>query len=121
MKNYRVLVGETKDRIVFLHKIARGSASRSFGVEVASLAGVKKSVIDRARGIMSELERRAADRDSNSMLLATSSGTRAVQQTSLFDREESEVEKELRDIDVENLTPLQALTVLNDLKKKSEG
>ena len=121
VKNYRVLVGETKDRIVFLHKIARGSASRSFGVEVASLAGVKKSVIDRARGIMSELERRAADRDSNSMLLATSSGTRAVQQTSLFDREESEVEKELRDIDVENLTPLQALTVLNDLKKKSEG
>ena len=121
VKNYRVLVGETKDRIVFLHKIARGSASRSFGVEVASLAGVKKSVIERARGIMSELERRAADRDSNSMLLATSSGTRAVQQTSLFDREESEVEKELRDIDVENLTPLQALTVLNDLKKKSEG
>ena len=121
VKNYRVLVSETKDRIVFLHKIARGSASRSFGVEVASLAGVKKSVIERARRIMQELERRAADRDSNSILLASGADSRAVKQTSLFDREESEVEKELREIDVENLTPLQALTVLNDLKKKSEG
>ena len=120
VKNYRVLVSETKDRIVFLHKIARGSASRSFGVEVASLAGVKKSVIERARGIMAELEKRAADRDSNSMLLASSGGSREVRQTSLFDREDSEVEKELREIDVENLTPLQALTVLNDLKKKLE-
>lgn len=121
VKNYRVLVSETGDRIVFLHKIARGSAPRSFGVEVASLAGVKKSVIERARRIMTELERRAGDRDSNSILLASGANGRAVQQTSLFDKEESEVEKELKDIDVENLTPLQALTVLNDLKKKAEG
>ena len=121
VKNYRVLVSETGDRIVFLHKIASGSAPRSFGVEVASLAGVKKSVIERARRIMTELERRAGDRDSNSILLASGANGRAVQQTSLFDKEESEVEKELKDIDVENLTPLQALTVLNDLKKKAEG
>lgn len=70
---------------------------------------------------MTELERRAGDRDSNSILLASGANGRAVQQTSLFDKEESEVEKELKDIDVENLTPLQALTVLNDLKKKAEG
>ena len=118
VKNYRVLVGEAQDKIVFLHKIARGSASQSFGVEVASLAGVKKCVIERAGRIMRELERRAEGRDSNSMLLASGSSGRQVQQTSLFDREESEVEKELKDIDPENLTPLQALTVLNDLKKK---
>lgn len=121
VKNYRVLVSESKDRIVFLHKIARGSASRSFGVEVAALAGVKKKVIERAGRIMRELERRAEGRDSNSILLASDDGAKAVRQTSLFDREESEVEKELREIDVENLTPLQALTVLNDLKKKTEG
>ena len=118
VKNYRVLVGEAQDKIVFLHKIARGSASQSFGVEVASLAGVKKCVIERAGRIMRELERRAEGRDSNSMLLASGGSGRQVQQTSLFDREESEVEKELKDIDPENLTPLQALTVLNDLKKK---
>lgn len=63
VKNYRVLVSETSDGIVFLHKIARGSASRSFGIEVASLAGVKKSVIEQAKRVMSELERQSKDRD----------------------------------------------------------
>ena len=121
VKNYRVLVSETKDSILFLHKIARGSASQSFGVEVASLAGVKKCVIERAKLIMRELERRSEGRDSNSILLASGGDSRAVKQTSLFDKEESEVEKELRDIDVNSLTPIQALTVLNDLKKKLEG
>lgn len=117
VKNYRVLVSEANGKIVFLHKIARGSASRSFGVEVASLAGVKKSVIEHARRIMSELERQAEDRDSNRILMASRKETNAVQ-TSLFDREESEVEKELKDIDIDNLTPIQALTILGDLKKK---
>lgn len=117
VKNYRVLVSEANGKIVFLHKIARGSASRSFGVEVASLAGIKKSVIEHARRIMSELERQAEDRDSNRILMASRKETNAVQ-TSLFDREESEVEKELKDIDIDNLTPIQALTILGDLKKK---
>lgn len=120
VKNYRVLVSEAGGKIVFLHKIARGSASRSFGVEVASIAGVKKSVIEHARRIMNELERQAKDRDSNRILMASRSETKSVQ-TSLFDKEESEVEKELKDIDVDNLTPLQALTVLSDLKKKLGG
>ena len=120
VKNYRVLVSEVQGKIVFLHKIARGSASQSFGVEVASLAGVRKSVIERARRIMRELETQAKDRDSNRILMASSGNVRSVQ-TSLFDKEESEIEKELRDIDVDNLTPMQALTVLSDLKKKLSG
>ena len=66
---------------------------------------------------MSELERQAEDRDSNRILMASRKETNAVQ-TSLFDREESEVEKELKDIDIDNLTPIQALTILGDLKKK---
>ena len=117
VKNYRVLVSETSDGIVFLHKIARGSASRSFGIEVASLAGVKKSVIEQAKRVMSELERQSKDRDTNRLIMAAQEQTKAVQ-VSLFDRVESEIEKELADIDVDNLTPLQALTVLSDLKKK---
>lgn len=117
VKNYRVLVSETADGIVFLHKIARGSASRSFGIEVASLAGVKKSVIEQAKRVMSELERQSKDRDTNRLIMAAQEQTKAVQ-VSLFDRVESEIEKELADIDVDNLTPLQALTVLSDLKKK---
>lgn len=117
VKNYRVLVGEAAGGIVFLHKIARGSASRSFGVEVAALAGVKKSVIESAARIMSELEKQAEERDSNRMLIASRRPGNAVQ-TSLFDNEASEVEKELAAIDVDNLTPIAALTILSDLKKK---
>ena len=66
---------------------------------------------------MSELERQSKDRDTNRLIMAAQEQTKAVQ-VSLFDRVESEIEKELADIDVDNLTPLQALTVLSDLKKK---
>lgn len=117
VKNYRVLVSEVGDKIVFLHKIARGSASRSFGIEVAELAGVKKEVTEHAKRIMAELARQTEQRDANQLIMASRKETKAVQ-VSLFDREESAVEKELKDIDVDNLTPLQALTVLSDLKKK---
>lgn len=118
VKNYRVLVSENEDRIVFLHKIVRGSAPRSFGVEVASLAGVKTEVVEKARRILKELEKEAQWRDANSMLMAADKAPAV--QIGLFDREESAVEKELRDIDPDNLTPIQALAVLADLKKKLE-
>ena len=118
VKNYRVLVSENEDRIIFLHKIVRGSAPRSFGVEVASLAGVKPEVVEKARRILKELEKEAEWRDANSMLMAADKAPAV--QIGLFDREESTVEKELRGIDPDNLTPMQALAVLSDLKKKLE-
>lgn len=117
VKNYRVLVSESGEKIVFLHKIARGSASRSFGVEVASLAGVKKPVIEHAKRIMAELERQARDRDANRIIMASAEQTKAVQ-VSFFDEKESEIEKEIKELNIDTLTPVQALTVLNDLKKK---
>ncbi len=118
VKNYRVLVSENEDRIIFLHKIVRGSAPRSFGVEVASLAGVKPEVVEKARRILKELEKEAEWRDANSMLMAADKAPAV--QIGLFDREESTVEKELRGIDPDNLTPMQALAVLSDLRKKLE-
>ncbi len=117
VKNYRVLVSESGEKIVFLHKIARGSASRSFGVEVASLAGVKKPVIEHAKRIMTELERQARDRDANRIIMASAEQTKAVQ-VSFFDEKESEIEKEIKELNIDTLAPVQALTVLNDLKKK---
>ena len=111
-------VKENEDRIIFLHKIVRGSAPRSFGVEVASLAGVKPEVVEKARRILKELEKEAEWRDANSMLMAADKAPAV--QIGLFDREESTVEKELRGIDPDNLTPMQALAVLSDLKKKLE-
>lgn len=118
VKNYRVLVSEAAGSIVFLHKIARGGASQSFGIEVASLAGVLKPVIERAKNIMRSLEEDSKNRDTNEMLL--SSAKRSVTaQVSLFESASgSKIEAQLRDTDVDNLTPLQALTILSDLKRQ---
>ena len=119
VKNYRVLVSQVGDTIVFLHKIVRGGASQSFGIEVASLAGVAKPVIEHAKSIMHSLEEDSKNRDTNEMLLS-SAKKNVTAQVSFFDAGESAIEKQIRDTDVNNLTPLQALTILSDLKKQLE-
>ena len=119
VKNYRVLVRETSDTIIFLHKIVRGGASKSFGIEVASLAGVKKEVVDNAKAIMSQLEAESKNRDTNSLLIKISGKDSKHEQTSLFDTpDEDKIRDILRDIDVNNITPVQALTILQDLKRE---
>ncbi len=120
VKNYRVLVSQVNDTIVFLHKIVRGGASQSFGIEVASLAGVSKPVIEHAKNIMRSLEEDSRNRDTNEMLLS-SAKKNVTAQVSLFDTGESKIEKQILDTDVDNLTPLQALTILSDLKKQLQN
>ncbi len=119
VKNYRVLVSEKDDTIIFLHKIARGGASRSFGIEVASLAGVIKPVVEHAKRIMASLEEESKNRDTNEVLLSSAKSTKTAQ-VSLFDVQKSEIEEEIRALNVDQLTPLQALTILSDMKKKLE-
>lgn len=120
VKNYRVLVSQMKDNIIFLHKIARGGASQSFGIEVASLAGVSKPVIEHAKQIMASLEEDSRNRDTNELLLASTKKS-VTKQVSMFDGGESKVERILKDTDTDNLTPMQALTILSDLKKSLEN
>ena len=117
VKNYRVLVSEHNDTIIFLHKITRGGASRSFGIEVASLAGVLKPVVEHARRIMASLEEEAKNRDTNSIMLSSNRGTKTAQ-VSLFDVQQSKIEEEIKALNVDTLTPLQALTILTDLNKR---
>lgn len=119
VKNYRVLVSQMNDTIIFLHKIARGGASQSFGIEVASLAGVAKPVIAHAKRIMQSLEEDAKNRDTNEMLLASAKKNKT-EQVSLFDNHSSKIEEQIKATDVNNLTPMQALTILSDLKKQLE-
>ena len=121
VKNYRVLVRETSDTIIFLHKIVRGGASRSFGIEVASLAGVKKEVVDNAKTIMKKLESESKDRDTNSLLISVSGKNSKTEQINLFDTpEQDKIRDILKDLDLNNITPLQALTILQDLKREVE-
>lgn len=107
VKNYKINVREIGGSIVFLRKIVRGGASRSFGVEVASLAGVPEEVTSRAKVILKELERGEKRREK------LPEPTEEPQAT-----EEFSLREELRGIDVNTLTPMQALALLAELKEK---
>lgn len=109
VKNYKINVREIGGSIVFLRKIVRGGASRSFGVEVASLAGVPEEVTSRAKVILKELERGEKRREK------LPEPTEEPQES-----EEFSLCEELRGIDVNTLTPMQALALLAELKEKAQ-
>ena len=105
VKNYKISVREIGGTIVFLRKIARGGASRSFGVEVAALAGVPKEVTDRAKAILKMLEKTEARRP-------------AMVENEAEEEPEVDLRAELEGLDVNVLTPLQALAILSEWKEK---
>ena len=114
VKNYKITVKELNGAIVFLRKIARGGANRSFGIEVAALAGVPKDVTVRAKSILKALEK-------NDLL----GGKKSVADMEIVQEEEkrvlTEVEKILSETDINTLSPLQAFMLLSDLKDKIEA
>ncbi len=116
--NFHVAAREWKDAIVFLRKILPGRSDRSYGIQVARLAGLPKAVIDRAREILSALERDELSRGGRPSLSGTADDPQ--RQLGLF--QAPAVIDALRDklaaIDVDRLTPLEALTTLADLKKE---
>jgi DNA mismatch repair protein MutS len=122
IKNFNVAVREWNGEIIFLRKIVEGEANRSYGIQVARLAGLPEKVIDRAKEILSNLER--GELDATGMpKLATSkkdaSRPRGSSQLSLFARPDP-LRQELQKLKIERLTPLDALTILDELKKKAE-
>ena len=114
VKNYKITVKELNGAIVFLRKIARGGANRSFGIEVAALAGVPKDVTVRAKSILKALEK-------NDLL----GSKKSVADMEIVQEEEkrvlTEVEKILSETDINTLSPLQAFMLLSDLKDKIEA
>ena len=114
VKNYKLTVREVGNSIAFLRKVMRGSANRSFGIEVASLAGLPNSVVLRAKEILKRLE--------TSDLRKASLSTADNQQISLFvpEGKTHEIVKILKEIDVDNITPRTALDILTDLKEKAD-
>ena len=108
VNNYKINVKEVGGSIVFLRKIVRGGASRSFGVEVAALAGVPEEVTVRAKKILRSLER--SDVNARTQESAEESEEAAAQESGLV--------RELKELDVNGLTPMQALSILFDWKEK---
>ncbi len=113
VKNYKITIKELNGVVVFLRKIARGGALRSFGIEVASLAGVPKAVTVRAKGILKALEKSDIMRGKLQMEIP-------VEEENVPVREYSEVEKILADVDMNTMSPMQAFMLLSDLKDRLE-
>lgn len=108
VKNYKITVRELNGAVVFLRKIVRGGANRSFGIEVAALAGVPKEITARAKSILKALEKADVARGK---LKPSFEEEEEVKQL-------TEVEQILMDTDVNTLSPMQALLFLSDLKEK---
>ena len=112
VKNYRINVKEFNDTIIFLRKIVRGGANKSFGIEVAKLAGLPKDVIVRAKEILHTLEEN--DINKNSSLTQINDMSATIKKSKVS----QEVISILSDINVDNLTPLNAFDIILQLTDK---
>ncbi|MEX1127496.1 MAG: DNA mismatch repair protein MutS [Vicinamibacterales bacterium] len=120
--NFHVVVREWKDDIVFLRKVVPGRSDRSYGIQVARLAGLPPVVVGRAREILNGLERDELSRGGRPSL--SGDAARDQHQLGLFQAPaagDDGLHRRLREIDVNELTPLQALTLLAELKKEAES
>jgi DNA mismatch repair protein MutS len=114
VKNYHVSVKETGGGIVFLRKVDPGAADRSYGIEVAKLAGLPAEVIERARAVLAEHE--SAEQQVTGNLSPGSEPPPA--QLTIFTPLSQPVLEKLREVDLNRLTPLDALNLLAELKKE---
>jgi DNA mismatch repair protein MutS len=121
--NAHVAAREWKDGIIFLRKIVPGRSDRSYGIQVARLAGLPAPVVARAKEILAGLEHDELSRGGRPTLSAAPGGD-ATQQLGLFaastEPRDDEIRRRLRELDVNATTPLQALTMLEELKRKAE-
>jgi len=114
VRNYNVAVTEEGDKVIFQHKIIPGSADRSYGIHVAQLAGIPRAVINRATEILSELEDHYDERERRPRVREV-----AVQQLSLFSTEPHPVVEEIRQLKIDEMSPLEAINKLYQLQRRA--
>ena len=120
VKNYNIAVKEWNDEIIFLRTINEGGSDQSLGIQVARLAGLPAQVIARAREILLNLETNEFNIDNKPKLAASNTIKQSgPYQMSLFELPEHPVVKELKELDIDNMTPLRALLLLEQLKRKA--
>lgn len=122
VRNYRVAVREQGDRVVFLHRLVEGGTDRSYGIQVARMAGVPPLVVGRAREILEGLEKQGTrgNRDLLGSDVTVQEKRKTVQLT-LFESDADPVLEDLRAIDLTTITPVEALIALNDLQRRAKA
>jgi DNA mismatch repair protein MutS len=119
VKNYNISIKELDDRVIFLRKLVRGGSEHSFGIHVARMAGMPKSLVSRANEVLAELEN-SHDDNKLSRPMAGLAETREGMQLSFFQLDDpvlKQIRDEIRRVDINNLTPIEALNKLNEIKK----
>ncbi len=121
VKNYNVSIKELDDRIIFLRKLIPGGSEHSFGIHVAQMAGMPKSVVKRANEILKELEKTGGEKNLSKPVGDLAEHREGLQMS--FFQLDDPVLKQIRDqiagLDINNLTPMEALNILNEIKKLS--
>ncbi|MBU0561005.1 MAG: DNA mismatch repair protein MutS [Bacteroidetes bacterium] len=119
IKNYKVEVREYGDKVIFLHKVSKGGADHSYGIQVAQMAGLPLFVTNRAKEILQNLE--SKELTPYEMKKVKLAGMRNDStQINMFEITDDKLRKELSDIEINSLTPLEALNRLSQMKKKLE-
>ena len=125
IKNYNVSVKEVDNKVIFLRKLMRGGSEHSFGIHVAEIAGMPKSIVKRANTILKQLEAESSGVGAKAKPSAEAlNQSRAGMQLSFFQLDDpvlTQVRDEILGLDVNNLTPLEALNKLNEIKKIVSG
>ena len=119
VKNYNITIKEVNNQVIFLRKLVRGGSEHSFGIHVARMAGMPPSVIKRANEILSELES-SDQRQSLSKPVGEIGAHREGYQLSIFQLEDpvlKQIRDQIKKIDIDNLTPIEALNKLNEIKR----
>ena len=117
VKNFNMAVAEEEGKVIFLRRVIPGGADRSYGIHVAQLAGLPRAVVHRAEEILLALEQEQSGRKNGA---AVKKNGEQPLQLSIFGVE-SKVEEEIRSLDIDSLTPIEAINKLYELKKKSQG
>jgi DNA mismatch repair protein MutS len=119
VRNWNVSVKEWDDTVVFLHRIVPGGADKSYGIHVARLAGIPRSVNERAKEILSQLESSRLNRYDQPRLAPPPPKKSGHMQLTLFQWQENEVVEKLKAADIHSLTPIQAMQLLESLQKQA--
>jgi len=118
IKNYKVEVREYEDKVIFLHKVTSGGADHSYGIQVAQMAGLPLFVTSRAKEILQNLESKELTPYEIKKAKLAKFKNEDEQQISMFEFKDDEIRQEISDIAIDNLTPIEALNMLNKLKNK---
>jgi DNA mismatch repair protein MutS len=124
IKNYNVSVKEVDGKVIFLRKLERGGSEHSFGIHVAEIAGMPRSIVKRANVILKQLESDNAQVGAVGKPTTEIANSREGMQLSFFQLDDPvlcQVRDEILGLDVNNLTPIEALNKLNDIKKIVSG